>query len=337
MPVLPDVPGLSFAANERFTAIGALKAVGVSRGADDVTYALLMGVSGAAFRVGWSPDWSLDAATVAPEDLVDNGAAWIALRAEPRKDDALEDAWDLVRGSIDAEMPVMSCGLAGAPEFCVIAGYDEEPRRFHVRGYFETGGEDYAKVEARPWYGWNHLGFGANPLVILTEAEVPERGVLIHRALSRALRFAKTRRVETHGRTLAFGEAAYGAWMESLRGLDPSGDLGLKAWAIQVNLSALADARRAASQFLRILAAMKPEWTRALRRGAEHYDHLVNVLAKAQPIVDFPRDEPAKAAEKAARNLADATRREVLAKFLWTAKQEDEEALGWVDVALHGM
>lgn len=336
MPSLNGVPKLSFAANERFTPIGALKAIGACRGQEEVTYALLMGVSGAAFRVAWSPEWALDAPNVAPEDVLDNGAAWIGLAAESRKDDPLEEAWGLVRSSVDAGMPVLSCGLAGAPEFCVIAGYEEEPRRFQVRGYFESG-EDYASVEARPWYGWNHLGFGANPLVVLTEGEEPDRAVLLHRALSRALRFAKTRRVESHGRTHAFGEAAYNAWMESLRSLDPAGDLGLKAWTIQVSLSALADARRAASQFLRILAVMKPDWGRALRRGAEHYDHLVNVLAKAQPIVDFPRDEPAKAAEKAAKNLADARRREILAKFLWTTKQEDEEALGWIEVALHGM
>ena len=106
---------------------------------------------------------------------------------------------------------------------------------------------------------------------------------------------------------------------------------------MSANLSAIADARRAAGEFLRILGAMKPEWARPLNRAAEHYFHLIAVLGQAQPIVGFPRGAPDQAAEKAAASLADAEKRSLLAKFLWTAKQEDEEALGWIEVALHGL
>jgi len=336
MPELPGIPRLTFATGERFTPVGVLKAVGLSR-KEEVTYALLMGVSGAAFRTTWSPDWSLDMAEFAPEDVVQNGAEWLGLTAEPRLNDSLEDAWARVRGSIDDRMPVLSCGLAGAPEFCVIAGYEESPRRLHVRGYFErTEGAAHAAVEVKPWQGWNHLGFGRNPIVLLRKGAPPDQGKLIRMSLSRALRFAKVGRIAARGRTHVVGQAAYDAWRESLANLDTSGDLGLKAWAMATNLSAIADARRAAGEFLRMLAAMKPEWSRALNRAAEHYFHHVAVLAQAQPIVEFPREAPAVAVEKAAANLADAEKRALLAKFLWTAKQEDEEALGWIDVALHG-
>ena len=337
MPVLQGIPRLTFASGERFTPIGVLKAVGLYR-KEEVTYALLMGVSGAAFRTAWSPDWALDMAEFAPEDFVRNGAEWLGLVAEPRLNDSLDDAWAFVRDSIAGRMPVLSCGLAGAPEFCVIAGYEESPNRFHVRGYFErTEGDEYARVDAKTWQGWNHLGFGRNPLVRLREGPSPDRGGLMRRALSRALHFAKIGRIEARGRTHVVGQAAYDAWLESLSNLDTSGDLGLKAWAMAANLSAIADARRAAGEFLRIVAAMKPDWSRALNRAAEHYFHLIAVLAQAQPIIGFPLDAPAVAAEKAAANLADAGKRALLAKFLWSAKQEDEEALGWIDVALHGM
>lgn len=335
MTVLKGIPKLGFDANERFTPIGALKAVGVWRG-DEVTYSLLMGVSGAAFRTTWSPDWALDMANFAPEDLVQNGAEWLGLKAESRLNDSLDDAWSLAKKSIERDVPILSCGLAGAPEFCIVAGFDTSPRRFHVRGYFEKAHEAYAPVDVRPWQGWNHLGFGKNPLVLLSEVSKPDQGRLLVRALGRALRFAKVGRLEASGRTHLFGGAAYDGWIESLRNLDPSGDLGLKAWAMAVNLSALADARRAAAQFLRILGAMKPDWSRPLSRAAEHYGHLVSVLGQAQPVIGYPLDTPARAAEKAAANLADAQRRELFERFLWSAKQEDAEALGWVDVALHG-
>lgn len=337
MPVLHGIPRLSFATGERFTPIGVLKAVGLYLN-EEVTYALLMGVSGAAFRTTWSPDWALDMAEFAPEDVVVNGAEWLGLRAEARLNDSAESAWSMVRESIDRAMPVLSCGLAGAPEFCVIAGYDLAPDRLHVRGYFErTEGGAYALVDVKPWQGWNYLGFGRNPLVVFHAGPEVDRGTFLERALSRALRFAKIGRVDHRGRTHLVGQAAYDAWRESLANLDTSGDLGLKAWAMAVNLSAIADARRAAGEFLRILGAMKPEWSRALNRAAEHYYHHVAVLAQAQPIVDFPREAPEVAAEKAAANLADPEKRALLSKFLWTAKQEDEEALGWIEVALHGL
>lgn len=336
MAVLPGIPRLTFATGERFTPIGALRAVGLSR-REEVTYSLLMGVSGAAFRTAWSPDWAMDMAEFAPEDVVENGAQWLGLRAEPRLNDPLERAWGVVRESVDGGLPVLSCGLAGAPEFCVIAGYEERPDRFHVRGYFErTKGDEYASVEAKPWQGWNALGFGRNPLVLLRAGSPPDRSRLLAQSLERALRFSRLGRVDRGGRVHVMGQAAYDAWIDSLGHLDTSGDLGLKAWAMATNLSAIADARRAAGEFLRILAAMKPEWSRPLNRAAEHYFHLIAVLAQAQPIVGFPRDAPERAAEKAAASLADAEKRALLAKFLWSAQQEDGEALGWIKVALHG-
>lgn len=336
MPIVRGIPKLSFAANERFTPIGALKAVGLCRRAE-VTYSILMGVSGAAFRVAWSPDWAPDMANVAPEDLVGNGAEWLGLTAEPRLNDSIDDAWARVGESVDDGMPVMSCGLAGAPEFCIVAGYEPDPRRFHVRGYFEkAAGDAYSMVDVRPWMGWNDRGFGQNPLVLLTERPETDRGRLLVEALERALRFARVGRVEARGRAHAFGKAAYDAWIDSLREFDATGDLGLKAWAAAGNLSALADARRAAGGFLLVLAAMKPEWSRPLHRAAEHYGHLLTVLAEAQPLVGFPPDDPARAAEAAAAKLKDARHRELLTRFLWSAKQEDEEALRWIEVTLHG-
>ncbi len=336
MTILRGIPKLSFATGERFTPIGALRAVGLFR-KEEVTYSLLMGVSGAAFRTAWSNDWAVDMAEFAPEDVVQNAAEWLGLATEPRLNDPLEDAWARVRESVDAGLPVLSCGLAGAPEFCVVAGYEESPNRFHVRGYFErTKGEEYASVDAKPWQGWNSLGFGRNPLVLLRPGPAPDRGRLMARSLERALRFARLGRVDRGGRSHVVGQAAYDSWIDSLSHLDTSGDLGLKAWAMASNLSAIADARRAAGEFLRILAAMKPEWSRALNRSAEHYFHLIAVLAQAQPIIGFPLGAPERAAEKAATNLADPDKRALLSKFLWSAKLEDEEALGWIHVTLHG-
>lgn len=336
MAVLAGVPRLTFTAGERYTPMGALKAVGLYR-KEEVTYALLMGVSGGAFRVAWTPEWTLHMCECAPEDLVAHGAAWLGLAAEPRVNDDLDEAWRRIAGSVDGGMPVLSCGLAGAPEFCVIAGYDATPRRLHVRGYFAGSETDaYAVTELRPWVGWNHLGLGKSPLVLLREGPAPDRGKLLEASLDRALRFAKVGRMNVHGTPTAFGRAAYDAWIDSLQNLDATGDLGLKAYAQAANLSALADARKTAIEYLRTLGAMRPEWANGLRRAAVHYAHLVSILSEAEHVIGFPLDDPAKAAERAAANLRDGNRREVLAKHLWSAQGEDDEALGWLDAALHG-
>jgi hypothetical protein len=329
--LLSGVPKLSFATGERFTPIGALKAVAVFMGLD-ITYSWLMGVSGAAFRICWSDDWSMEMTHSAPEDVVENGAAWVGLRCTSLLNASKEEAWKRIKESIDASMPVLSCGLAGAPEFCVIHGYVEEPRRLHVRSYFQ----DEAVVPFQPWMGWNYSGYGHMPLVLLERHE-EETAPLVEESLRRALRFFRGEgdlADESGHRGLHFGISAYEAWMEALREVED--DLETKAFNMALNLNALLDARRTAGEYLQILAAMREDWRRPLMRASEHYRHQVSVLAEARKVLYFPLDEPQEAAARAAEKLADPRLRRDYSRFLRAAREEEMLSLEWIAKALEG-
>ncbi|MFQ6012552.1 MAG: hypothetical protein ACE5LS_02785 [Thermoplasmata archaeon] len=326
--VLPNVPVLSFASGQRFTPMGALKAVADSLGVD-ASYPWLMGISGAAFRSCWSDTWSMDMTYAAPEDLVANGARALGLRTTSHVDLSLEAAWAKLVERLDASLPVLSCGLAGAPEFCVVYGYRDDPRRLLVRSYFAR---DEGEVPFQPWIGWNYTGYGRNPLVLPEEAE--EEKPSLKEALRRALRFSEGEgplAPDLEEKGLHAGLASYRTWIEGLQGA--KGDLESKAFNMALNLNALLDARRTASEFTQILAVMNEDWRSSLARAAEHYRHQVTALGEARRILYFPRQAPQEAATKAAKQLADPALRRRYADVLRAALEEETLSLEWMERA----
>lgn len=333
--ILRGIPRLTFRQGGAFTPVGALGAVAKFLGRE-TSYAWLMGVSGAAFRLAWSPAWGLDMVNATPKDVVAEGARWLGLHAEHRLNDGTEVAWGHVRASIDGGIPALSCGLAGAPEFCVIAGYREGPARLLVRSYYRPE-EGYAEVPFRPWQGWNFLGFGRMPLVLLRRAGEPDQGSLIRTSLETALDLAHSVGPPAGGTGLVFGLAAYDAWRRALaEGAGFAADVGVKAYALALNLQALADARRAAGEYLQVVAALQPAWARGLRRAAEHYRHEVAVLAEARRVLPYPVELEERAEEVARKLLGDPERRQRFGDFLRTARAEDAEALEWISMTLRG-
>ncbi|MFQ5919384.1 MAG: hypothetical protein ACE5I4_04990 [Thermoplasmata archaeon] len=328
--VLQDVPPLSFASGQRFTPMGALKAVADYLGVE-ASYPWLMGMSGASFRAAWSDTWSLDMTYAAPEDLVATGAGTLGLHTESHVDLSLEDAWTKLMERLDASIPVLSCGLAGAPEFCVVYGYREDPPRLLVRSYFA---KDEGEVPFQPWIGWNYAGYGRNPLVLPTKGT--EEPPSLEEALHRALRFAREKgplapQLEAKG--LHLGLSSYRAWIQALEE-EASEDLESKAFNMALTLNALLDARRTASEFTQILAAMNEDWRLSLSRAAEHYRHQVTALGEARHILYFPREAPEEAATKAAKQLANPELRKRYGDVLRAAMDEENLSLEWIERAV---
>ncbi|MFQ5908525.1 MAG: hypothetical protein ACE5JE_06865 [Thermoplasmata archaeon] len=328
--VLKELPALRFASGERFTPMGALKAVADYLGVD-ASYPWLMGMSGAAFRSSWSDTWSMDMTYAAPEDLVANGARALGLQAESYVDLPPEEAWSNLVERLDASLPVLSCGLAGAPEFCVVYGYRDDPQRLLVRSYFA---KDEGEVPFHPWIGWNYAGYGRNPLVLLKPGE--EERPALEEALRRVLRFARGEgplapQLESKG--LRTGLASYQGWIAALQE-DAEEDLESRAFNMALNLNALVDARRTASEFTQILAAMNEDWRSSLGRAADHYRHQVTALGEARRILYFPREAPEEAATKAARQLADPELRKRYTEVLRAAHEEESLSLEWIERAV---
>lgn len=330
--VLKGVPPLSFASGERFTPVGSLKAVADFLG-KEVTYSWLMGVSGAAFRTCWSDRWSQEMTYAAPEDLLSNAAAAIHLGCESQLNGKSQEVWASIGKSIDSSMPLLTCGLAGAPEFGVVYGYQDEPQALFVRSYFR---EEEEGVPFQSWVGWNYSGHGRYPLVLLEKGESGEEELPLA-SLRRALRFSRgegpmTTRAQE--RELHLGLEAYDAWAEGLERVE--GDLEGMAFNMALNLNALLDARRTAGEYLEILAAMRESWRKPLMRACDHYRHQVATLAQARNILYFPPDLPEEAARKAGTALGQGRLRRDYARLIRDAKEEELLSLEWIEQAVEG-
>ncbi len=331
--LLKRVPRVSFASGERFTPIGSLKAVASFLGMD-ATYSWLMGISGGAFRACWSDHWSMEMTYSAPEDVVANAGKAIGLGCRSTVDLDAEEVWKSIGSSLDSSLPVLSSGLAGAPEFCIIYGYAEDPRRLYVRSYFLEAGE--GEVPFQPWMGWNYAGYGRMPLVLLERRE-DDQGPSAVESLQRAVRFSKGEgplALTARKKGLHLGVKAYDAWLEALKGVEE--DLETKAFNMALNLNALLDARRTAGEYLQVLAAMKEGWRKPLMRAFEHYRHQVSVLAEARKVLYFPTELPEDAATKAAARLSDAFLRTEYSRFIRAAREEEMLSLEWIERALEG-
>lgn len=327
--VLQGVPPVSYASGERFTPIGALNAVAEFLEIE-ATYPLLMGCSGAAFRTCWSDNWSLEMTYAAPDDLVTLGAQEIGLAAENRLNGTSSEIWEVIVESLEESLPLLSCGLAGAPEFCVIYGYATDPQSLWVTSYFEPA----AHVPYRPWMGWHYGGYGSFPLVRLRRAEAPEEPIT-EGCLRRALAFSRGEGpLAESGRAkgLHFGLSAYDAWVHALE--SEEGDLESRAYNLALTLNAVTDARRTAGEFLLMLGAIRDDLRQVTSRAADHYRHQVAALAQARKLIYYPFDLGEKAAAQAATELADPERREGYARIIKAAKAEELLSLEWIEKAL---
>jgi len=338
--ITPRVSRLRYGVGEDFTAIGALKAGAEALGRK-ASYPWLMGIGGAAFRLYWSQEWSLDMANFVTADVVRTAAESIGLEAEAYLGEKPEDVWGLVRGSIDANSPTLSCGLTSPFETCLIVGYEETPRRLQIRGYLDEG-DEYSRLDFRPWYGWCHQSFGLMPITTLRGCKGPDLPALIKASLETVLRLAGEGRIASEycaihntRHVMISGLDAYIAWAGGISE-KPRGDAAHRGFATSLNMNQLIDARTAAQNYLLDLCSRVRPAALLLSRAAEHYAHEILALKRAREMIPYPQTTPEKAAGRLEKLLADDERRAEYASLLRTAQNEDVEALGWIRKVVEG-
>ena len=337
---IPNIGRLRYGVGEDFTTVGALKACANALG-KSASYPWLMGIGGAAFRVYWSQDWSLDMANYITQNVVGVAAESVGLLADSHLDMDSEQAWKLIRESIDSGSPALSCGLTSPFESCVVAGYEDEPRRMLIRGYLDEG-EGYSRVDFRPWFGWCHDDYGLMPLTVLKMWKEPDIPALIRQSLERALGLASEGRIESqtckaHGtrHVIISGLDAYLAWAGAVAE-KPAGDAAHRGFATSLNMNQLIDSRTAAQNYLLDLCNRIRPAALLLSRAAEHYTHEILVLKRARDFIPYLQATPEKAAERLERLLQDDERRGDYARLLRTAREEDVEALDWIKKLVEG-
>jgi hypothetical protein len=137
--LISGVPNLSW--NEMNSFMGALQAVGHKIG-DHSGYAILSGVSGAAFRTQFFDTWcpSSPDATVgynAGEAVLKArglSATWLHVSSDGKNKPQVLEA---IRKSIDAGMPVLAIDLIETAEWGIIIGYQKKGEELLCRTYFD--------------------------------------------------------------------------------------------------------------------------------------------------------------------------------------------------------
>lgn len=202
--LIAGVPNLSW--NEMNSFMGALQAVGHKIG-DHSGYAILSGVSGAAFRTQFfdtwcpsSPDatcgYDAGAAVLKARGL---DATWLHVSSDGKNKPQILAA---IRKSIDAGMPVLAIDLVEVPEWGVIIGYQKKGEQLLCRTYFDKH-KSFEVAQKFPFA----------VAILKREGKVPDEGASIKQGFGIV---AENLTTEKYGEYFS-GLAAFDKWMARLR------------------------------------------------------------------------------------------------------------------------
>jgi len=269
-------------------------------------YTDVMGLTGLAFRVRWANEqtktkWCPSCPIGEMPDEHDAVTRLIGWKLQTEWVDVkgrdVEKLRKRIVAAIDAGRPVLT--YPETMDMGVVYGYADGGRTVLVRDYEAGEGEKQLAIEK----------LGPMQTYLGGCKEVPPIRFCLRQALETAVRNWKLACHDggLEGREYWYGEAALGAWIDDLHGYDKlseearGGLRGLHGW----NLSSLADARRAAVQFLIDWSQLADgKAAEAMRRAAELYGKEAEALG---PVVQsgssgakrpaWPRQARAKAAD----------------------------------------
>ncbi|MHC4469758.1 MAG: RNA polymerase sigma factor [Planctomycetota bacterium] len=308
---------------------------------EDVPYARLMGVSGAAFRLIWKPGWHLDNVEVRmlAEDPLEPlqrtfEAVGYSMTADlsPGRGDPTEVRRRVLEAIGRDGRPVLGFGVVGPPECCVVTGFDEAGEVLIGWSFFQDDREFAEGVEfedsgyfrKRDWLGSTEW------LVFFGEKEEPPPDSVTDR---RALEWALTvmRRPEVRGR--ASGLAAYEAWAKAMLddegiGRDPA-RLAEQKMVVGDAVNMVMEGRWTAADFVREIAGRTPAMADALEAAAVHFTAEMDLMRDALEPLDGWGQSPAQL-----ELLADPDVRRRVAPLILDARGRDAAAADEIERAL---
>jgi hypothetical protein len=344
--VLEGVPRVTL--EQSFTFPSSLAAcLQFLRGERTCDYTALMGISGGAFGLLWSPGkW------LYPANTADLGADF----PEPvrRAFEAAGYEYEIVRKPegqggekgyrrriIDsihgAGRPVLAAGVVGPPAWNIVTGYDDGGDVLIGWSSFQefAGHGEAAESEPsgyfrkRAWYPDTH-----DLIVIGEEHDPPPLRTTYRRALSWAVELARMPRIaERHA-----GAAAYEAWAaDLLRDEDfPAGNLEVLLNRLDChfcNTMVVAEGRHHAAQLLKRVADEEPDLPADLSAAARAYEAATALMLRVLDLQGGadPNDE------NVARKLARHDTRSQIAGLVLEARDRENEGLEGIEQALTHM
>ena len=282
---IADIPPLNWGMNHDTSFIRATQFALNSIG-ENFSYTFLMGVSGAAFRFHFNPDWCPSAADVTTGFDV-SSVLFKSLGYECKlhsiDDSRLEDIQALYKeiiAQINCGIPIVAINLKMCPEWGIITGYLKKQPGIICRTYYDDD-DNYSMAEHAPW-----LSF-----FIGEKGEALKRGVMFRDSLNIAVQLAKTDAFDQY----YSGFQALEKWMDALNRHSSKLKEGVFE-EHEVNLTlviGLLDSRRAAIEYLHLMNR-----NHALNSGDIIIDNykkeaaiLENLLGKVLPSFDTGQKE----------------------------------------------
>jgi hypothetical protein len=239
---IENIPELKWNEGRDTSFIGSVQLTLDSLG-DPYEYEYLMGISGAAFRFHFQPDWCPSAGDQTTGFNVSGGLfkslgySYEAVVIDDGSFDDIRSLYQRVIQQINKGIPVIAINLKVCPEWGIITGYLKKRPGLLCRTYFDDSG-DYSLAEHTPWITY-FLG---------EKGEAQDEDLLFRNALQLAVKLGKTEKFEEYLSDVN----AFRQWIEELRKHARLLDKGVFEHH-EVNLTlfnVLLDTRRAALKFL---------------------------------------------------------------------------------------
>jgi hypothetical protein len=314
-------------------------------------YSYLMGTSGCAFRLSWKKGWHGDNLEIAymsenPAEPFRRAFESVGYDYEFIGKDKDEITFrNRIIESIKKGRPVLTYGIIGPPESCIITGYDENGNVLIGWNFFQNFPEFTDGLEFEPsgyfrkrnWYKDIH----GITLIGDKKEKAPQKEIYTE-ALKWALKVAKTPMVysETYNGDEAWkdrynGVSAYNAWADQLLNDDdfPLDNIPLLRERHTIHNDAvgtIAEGRWYGSLFISLVARQIPQMAEALYKTASCYAEEHDLMWKVWSIAgNFGCDE-----EKLKEFAKPEVRREAV-KVILQARDKDVEASEHIERALN--
>lgn len=240
---IENIPELKWKERHDTSFIGsvhlALNSLGLS-----YSYQYLMGISGAAFRLHFHPEWCPSSGDVtagfdvAPGLFKSLGFSCETIIIDDQSFEDIRNLYKQIVRQINKGIPVIAINLKVCPEWGLITGYLKHKPGLLCRTYFDDALE-YSLAERAPWITY-FLG---------ERGEYPDEDLLFSKALQLAVTLGRTENFKEY----KSGLSAFRLWIQELR--KPFQLLETEGFEHhEVNLTlfnGLLDARRAALFYLR--------------------------------------------------------------------------------------
>ena len=210
---------------------------------EDYSYDFLMGISGAAFRLHFHPDWcssSADSTTGFDVSKVLFKAIGYKSELFSIDDNSLTDIKSLYKkiiAQINNGIPIVAINLKVCPEWGIITGYLKDKPGILCRTYFDET-DQYSLAEHAPWLSF-FIGERSKPV---------NNHLLFKNSLEIAVQLAKTDTFEEY----KSGLSAFNKWIDELKKVTVSMESKeFKEYEINLTIfNYLADSRKAALKYL---------------------------------------------------------------------------------------